>query len=60
MPCLGGVDDQPELIMQIFEVIASERNSWLMDQQRKMESQAEAKVAMKGKSKSRFGRFFRR
>jgi hypothetical protein len=47
LPCPGGVDDQPELIMQMFEIISDERNQFMNEQRVKIERQTQSKVRKK-------------
>lgn len=41
LPIEGGVDDQPELIMQMFEIIYQERSLWLEEKRKEIERKAE-------------------
>ena len=58
LPCPGGVDDQPELIMQIFEIISDERNQFMNQQREKIERQTQSKV--RKKSPGGFRKWLRR
>ena len=54
LPCSGGVDQQPEYIMRILEIISEERSNWLAQKQEKLRREIESQG--KGKRKG----FFRR
>lgn len=58
LPCLGAVDDQPELIMQMFEIISDERNQFMNQQREKIERLTQSKT--RKKSPGGIRKWFRR
>jgi len=54
LPCSGGIDQQPEVIMRYLEIVSEERNAWLNQKQEK----AKRDIESQGKGKRRG--FFRR
>ena len=56
LPYPGGLLYQPELLLEIFEIIAAERSLWLEEQRERARKESELKSQKPG----RLGRFFRR
>lgn len=56
LPCLGSLDEQPELIMRILEIISEERNSHFVEKQEKVRREIE----QSSRKRSGWKKFFRR
>jgi len=47
LPSIGGVEDQSERIMQMFEIISDERHQFMQQQQSKIDQESKRKVQRK-------------